>query len=142
MRLIEVIPIDPDHVEFLYTLLAERPRANWISHEGMPSKEDHQAFVDANPFRYWYLIETQSGYVGALEVTDRNEIGIAILNAHQGRGLGREALAQFLATHQPLPPIKAVRNGHWLANVAADNHGSKLFFKAMGFKKIQETYAL
>lgn len=126
----------------LLALLAERPRANWISHGALPSMKDHRAFIASKPFRYWYLIDAGSRRVGAIEVTNSNEIGIAVLEEHQRKGHAREALTMFLQTHKPLPPIPAIRNGRWLANIATRNEKSKDFFWHAGFRPLQETWAL
>ncbi len=131
---------NPHAPSFLYELLSERPRDTWISHKELPTPAEHEAFVANHPFRYWYLIEDEGIYIGAIEVTDRNEIGVSLLKRYQRRGMGKKALEQFLSWHQPLPPIPAVRNARWLANIATRNIGSKLFFKGMGFFPIQETW--
>ncbi len=141
----KLVPVrgNPDAAPFLYALLAERPRDNWISHEEMPTHGEHEAFVHKHSFRLWYLIEIpdlNGTYIGAIEATYRNELGIAILAAHQRQGHGTKALKLFLAHHDPLPPIHAERNGNWLANVATMNENSKLFFARLGFWPIQTTW--
>lgn len=143
MRLVDVYnPQVPGAISALYNLLAERPRENWISHEGMPTIEEHQRFICSRPFRYWYLIEVGWKYVGAIEVTELNEIGIAIFREHQHKGYGMQALQMFLESHRPLPPIPAKRNRRWVANIAVGNDASKAFFSRAGFKPLQETYVL
>jgi RimJ/RimL family protein N-acetyltransferase len=124
----------------LYTLLAERPRENWVSHERMPTPEEHHAFFISRPFRYWLLILDAGEPVGAIEALETNELGIAILREHQHKGYAREALQHFLDTWAPLPAIPAKRAGHWLANIAIGNQASKRFFRQMGFQPIQETW--
>lgn len=142
MRLVEVRG-NEDAPKILFDLLAERPSHAWISHGVMPSRSEHQEFIDSHPFRYWYLLlSVREQYVGAMEVTDRNEIGIAVRKGHQRNGYGKEALRLFLRTHKPLPAIKAVRNERWLVNIAVGNDEAKMFFKRMGFKPLQETYVL
>lgn len=140
MRLINVY-ICPAAPRILFDLLAERPPSHWISHEKLPTWKEHCAFVRSQPFYLWYLLDS-GGYVGALEVTEFNEIGIAIFERFQRRGCARRALELFMATHQPLPAIPARRNGRWLSNIACENHGSKQFFRVMGFREIQTTFAL
>jgi RimJ/RimL family protein N-acetyltransferase len=132
----------PTASSVLYKLLAERPVENRISHENMPTREEHMVFVLSRPFRYWYLIEVNGTPVGALEVTDLNEIGVAIFKEHQRKGYATEALKLFLLRHDPLPAIPAKRNRHWLANIATRNEASKEFFRKSGFKPLQETYVL
>jgi len=142
-----------DGAGVLYELLSERAPAARVSHEQMPTWQEHLEFICTRPFRFWYLIgipiiDVESHniggfrYVGALEVTEMNEVGISILKRYQGRGYGTEAWHAFMKNHEPLPAIKAIRNGKWLANVAVDNTQSKLFFRKLGFKTIQETLAL
>lgn len=126
----------------LYDLLAERPPENWISHEHMPTPEEHRAFVASRPFFHWYLIRVGPESVGAIEVTDLNEIGVAIFRRFQRKGYGMQALRFFIQTHKPLPMIPARRSGHWLANIACGNVPSKLFFAEAGFKSVQETWRL
>ena len=128
--------------DVLYELLAERPRIAWISHGVMPSRAEHDRFVTSHPYLHWYLIEADWIYVGAIEANDRNEIGIAILERYQHNGYGAEAFRRFREMHRPLPAVKAVRSGHWLANIATGNEGSKVFFGKLGFKKVQETWQL
>jgi len=141
MRLISVYDI-PEADAVLYELLAERPRENFISHERLPTFREHQAFIASHPFMLWLLIESDGVYLGAIEVTDRNEIGIAILRRYQGKGCGKEALSLFLDSYSPLPAIPAIRNGRWLVNVAPSNMQAQSFFLGFGFKTIQLTMAL
>lgn len=141
MTLVDVYT-SPHAAAVLYWLLAERPKENFISHEKMPTIEVHEKFVASRPFRLWYLIEIEEVSVGALEVTDLNEIGIAIFQKYQRLGYARQALNMFLATHVPLPAIPAKRNGRWLANIGVSNFGSKKFFRKMDFHPLQETFIL
>lgn len=135
-----VYPPTPNGIRTLYELLAERDPANFISHEKMPTIEEHAAFVNSLPFLHWLLIEIDGVYVGAIEANDRNELGVAVLKKCQRNGIGRAALKLFMEMHQPLPAVPAVRNGRWLANIAPGNRDSKRFFMTMGFEPIQETW--
>ncbi len=141
MRLVPVRG-NPDAAGILYELLSERPKENWISHEAMPTREEHEKFVESHPFIHWYLIDNAGVYVGAIEVTDRNEIGVALFERYRRKGFGYQALTMFLANHKPLPPIPAIRNGRWLANIATKNEDSKEFFGRMKFRPLQETWVL
>lgn len=127
-------------LEFLYALMREREPEINISHRELPSFEQHRQFVTRRPFRYWYLIEIYSEWVGYISATDRNEIGIVILKAYRGQGHGPAAIRLLLLMHAPLPADPSVRNGHWLANIAPANEHSKHAFEKLGFRKIQETY--
>lgn len=139
----------------LYQLLEDRPLQHGISHRKMPSFAEHDAFFDSRPFRYWYLIKHPSvdwtpitytgrfmpwGWIGAIECLPTNEFGIHLFKEFQGKGFGRQAVELFLSTHEPLPAIPAVRNGHFTANCAPANEGAIEFFKALGFHEIQRTF--
>ncbi len=138
MKLVSVTG-NPDAAPILWELLFERPSYAWISHAVMPTRSEHEAFVANHPFRFWYLIDVNGTYVGAFECTDRNEIGVHILKRHQRKGHGSAALRMFMEKHQPLPPLKAVRNGSWLANIAPQNHTAVDFFSKHGFATVQLT---
>ena len=132
--------------QILYELLSERPAENFISHKKMPTMAEHEDFVAEVPFRFWYLMRVSdlNGpiYVGALECTELNEIGIAVFKRYQKKGYGRAALKLFLATHKPLPAIPARRNGRWLANIAPGNEAGLRFFSRNGFRPVQETWEI
>ena len=140
MKLVSVYDVK-EGASVLYALLHERRPETFVSHETMPTREEHEEFVASIPFRYWFLLDTQHGFVGAIEVTELNEIGVSIFKRFQNMGFGLSALELFLRTHRPLPAIKAKRNARWLANVATENHVSKLFFRRMNFRPIQEVWA-
>lgn len=140
LRLVEVDG-NPDAAEILYQLLSERPKSAWISHKALPTREEHEVFVADHPFFRWYLIDNCGVYVGSIEVTDRNEIGVAILDRYKRKGFAYQALNLFMKTHLPLPAIPAVRNSRWLVNIAAENEVGKDFFSRMGFEPLQETWA-
>ena len=147
---------EPDSATLLllYNLLLERPQEANISHRAAPPYEEHIGFVWSRPYQHWYIIEVERfrgepGYehdgwdaVGAISATKNNEIGIAILKAHQGKGYAAAAITQFLLDHRPLPAIPSQRMGKWIANVAPDNAPSHALFKRLGWKPTQITYTL
>lgn len=139
---VNLVPVrgNPDASGILYELLIERPESSFVSHEKMPKRDEHEGFVRSHPFRFWYLIEADDAYVGAIEVTDRNEIGVSVLSRYQRMGYATGALTLFLETHKPLKPLPAIRNKHWLANIAPGNEASKAFFAKFRFAPIQETW--
>lgn len=115
-----------------YLLLSERdPRAN-ISHKRMPTWGEHTRFISSRPYPHWYAIYDSDEYVGAIYLTDRREIGIQLFSDCQGKGYGRWAVEEILRRHP----------GPAYANVAPENEGSHNFFRKMGGRIIQVTYAL
>ena len=128
-----------DGTAFMYKILEERPLEHGISHREMPTFKDHIEFVNNKPFRYWYIIEYEGSWIGMIECLPTNEFGVHLLKAYQGKGLGGQAVNLFMATHEPLPAIPAVRNGHWLANCSPFNTAAIQFFEGLGFHEIQRT---
>lgn len=135
--------VAPGAIDFLYALLQERPAEANISHSAMPTIEQHRQFVHRRPYRCWYIIENGEGErVGALYATELNEVGVAILQAHQRRGYALRALTEFLASHPALEAIPARRPSRYVAHVAPTNEASKALFEHLGGKQIQVTYGL
>ena len=141
MRLVNVYR-EPTAARVLYALLSDRPQESRISHRTMPDYAAHEAFVRSRPYRLWWLIRVDGGFVGDIHVTHLNEIGVFIFSAFRGNGYGAQAVKLFMARHRPLPAIKAKRIGSWLANIAPENDDGASFFKKLGFKKVQETWRL
>lgn len=129
--------------EFLYKLLAERPPEASISHKEMPTIEQHRAFITRRPYRAWYLVENEAGiYVGCVNATHQNEIGVAISLEHQRKGYALAALEKLLGTLAPLDPVPSQRRGTFIANVLPTNMASQALFKSLGGNLVQFTYEL
>ena len=58
----------------LFSLLDKR-KYN-ISHENMPSLENHRNFVINNPYRAWYLVKKSKINIGSFYIKFDNSIGI------------------------------------------------------------------
>lgn len=139
-----LIPISehPDHAKILYDLLAERTAEQSISHREVPTLQQHLDFIEKmdpdNGYleeRYgeWNLIEVDDVIVGSIYVTQRDEIGISIFKLHQRKGYGTAAIGL---------QIKQWGRGRYLANINPLNEASRKMFEKLGFKHIQNTYAL
>lgn len=138
----------------LYELLRERSTeadANVnISHRKLPSWKRHVQFVASRPFRYWYLIEIYDDseplqtveIAGYVSLSHLNEIGIVLFKKYRGMGYGKEAVRALTQKHKPLKAIPGKRSGHFIANINPSNGASRRMFEALGFRKIQETFAL
>lgn len=148
----KLIPISehPDAAKILYDLLEERTLEQSISHSKMPTWEGHLAFVErmkpshltvydeirlGEPrYQGWFLIETGRAIVGAIYLTSqRNEIGVSIFKKYQMLGFGNDAVVFLMQKYGP---------AKYFANVAPTNEPSRKMFEKLGFKKIQETFAL
>ena len=119
----------PSSIEILYDLLWEREPHMNISHEKMPSLEEHEAFVKSEPYTGWWLIEDGDVIRGSVYLTDRREVGIFIFKSSKGKGYGTDALA-FLEANYGLPLY---------ANIAPGNKASQEFFIRKGYVPCQVT---
>lgn len=124
----------------LYQLLQERMPEQSISHAKMPSIDDHIEFFNSRPYRYWWIIVTEGHGIGAVYVTQNNEIGIGILNAYQRNGFASEAIKMVTRLVDPLPALTSLRVGQWQAHINPNNHASRAMFEKLGFIHKQVTY--
>jgi RimJ/RimL family protein N-acetyltransferase len=121
-------------LDVLYNLLEEREPEQNISHKKMPTRKEHEAFVERHPYT-WYFICADENYdiiYGSVYVTNKREVGIQIFNEYKNTGVATLALKQLMEIHE----------GTLYANINPDNAPSIKFFEKHGFKHIQNTYAL
>ena len=129
-------PVHDAHIQVLYDLLEERTPEQSISHKRMPEMHEHVDFVRSDPYKAWYIITTPGLYqtcrkIGAIYLTHKDEIGIAIFQEFRNKGYGKESVKKL----KKIFPVKMY------ANINPDNYPSKLFFvDGLGAKLIQNTY--
>ena len=123
-------PIEKSDYKMLFNILQERTPEQSISHKEMPTWDEHVAFIESDPYLFWYAIENENGPVGSVYITPAREVGIFLFKAVQGEGYAGEALSVVMKMHP----------GKVLANINPANHASKRFFQRMGFRQIQETW--
>lgn len=129
MKLVDIYTLPS--MLILYNMLKDRPPEANISHRKMPTIEEHCTFVSSRPYEAWYLIEDTKGVIGNCYLSKANEIGISVNKSAQGNGFGSWAVQEIMRLHGPR---------RYLANVAANNTRSQLFFMERGFKPIQYTF--
>lgn len=130
MILQDIYEIESAALRVLYELLKERTPEQSISHEKMPTWEEHVAYIAKRPVEHWYLIGTELEWVGSIYLSRRREIGISVLREQQHKGYGTWAVRELMSLYP----------GKFYANVAPENFDSQDFFNKLGFKVIQETY--
>ena len=131
-----------EDVGFLYRLLLERRPIESISHSTMPTVRQHTEFVNSKPYAMWFIVYEFAQRVGTVNLTNRNEIGIAVVGDRRHQGIGSKALRLFIETHRPLRAEPSVRPGHFLANINPENVASRRLFEEAGFRLKQVTYQL
>lgn len=134
MTTLDLVDAENDaHLAQLYALLAERTPQQSISHKKMPTFAEHVEFVRSDPYYLWYRIMSGTQCVGAIYLSNNNEVGIGIFNIHKNKGHGCAALDLLL---------KATERRPIYANINPENTASQYFFKNAGFNLLQLTYVL
>lgn len=131
----------PTHyqIEILYQLLKERTYT--ISHQIMPSFEEHEKFVINHPYIIWYLVKKNQQYVGSFYITDNNCIGINLNDLYIKECL-ELILTRVKKEFIPLPAIRSVRANHFHLNVASNNSNLIYFLEKLNIAPIQITYKI
>ena len=126
-------PVSEYHYGFLYDLLKERPKNANISHQKMPSFNEHVAYVDswATRFREWHVICLGDAMVGSTYLTHHNEFGMFIMRKYAGRGIARETFRWIERRH---------KGERLLSNVNPKNKRIIGLLESLGCKVIQHTY--
>ena len=122
-------PVNPASIAdlaYLYAVLSRRldEKGTNISHQALPTFEDHCTFVRGQPYAGHYVTVDKGLNVGAAYVTKDHEIGLWVAPEHRREGIGAWTLRALMRLH---------RNDRWLANVNADNTASGAFFLRHGF---------
>jgi len=125
--------------DILWALLKERDEASNISHGAMPTMAEHVEFVGSRPYRYWWFITTEE-MVGAIYITDMNEIGVQVLKKHRRNGYATAAIDWILANVAPAPPLTSIRSREFLLNIKPGNNPGFGLAKKLGFRLRQITY--
>ena len=126
--------VDITDANFLYVLLAERTEDMFISHEQMPSYEEHRHFVIDHPYKIWAIVSNGSEDVGTFYITNNNEIYIQVLQEHHRKGYGTAIMESIL--------IDENEHLRFYANINPQNKTAFEFLKSIGCRHIQNTYEL
>lgn len=132
-------PVTFTDATFLYRMLGERTADQSISHRGMPTFDEHCAFMCSNPYAAWYIVETdklgnaKTTPIGHVYLTKHDEVGVFITSWLTAKGFGMAAVRKFMQMH---------KRDRYLANINPNNAVSQKLFGELGFKPIQHTYEL
>jgi hypothetical protein len=124
-------------VQTLYHLLSKRKFG--ISHQKMPSYDEHKEFVQNHPYRAWYLVHKASESVGTCYVMDNNCISVFLTMGAENHF--NEVLDFILNSYDPLEEIKSVRPPYFYINVPEGNTCLMKQVADLGWKKLQTTFA-
>ena len=123
------IPVAKKDYRFLYNLLAKRPKYWNISHNVMPTYNEHCKFNNAKPYTLDYIIYEDKKRIGRLYVTHKDEVGVYCLSEKYIPRVLDEVLAAANDAHKAI-----------FFNVSPNNELLNNYFRKKGLKVIQYTY--
>ena len=136
MKLVEIDPQSNDDIEILYNFLSKRK--NSISHEVLPTFENHKLFVENNPYRKWFFIVYKLDIIGSIYVLKDNGIGIDIKPSDLD--LLKEIIDLLYSNIKPLEAIPSIRVKNFHINISPDNFALEIKLKELGAIYKQKTY--
>lgn len=120
IELQRIVP-STEQIAILFDLLKNRKFS--ISHNSMPTSDEHDSFVRNHPYRGWWLIydaRDNSNVVGSVYVSVDNSVGINV--DMEKIAFSAEYFTEILKEHiQPLPPEPSKRFGDFFYNVSPKN---------------------
>lgn len=105
--------VTEEDIRFLYHLLESRKFS--ISHECMPTYEDHRYFVLNNPYFKWYIVSLNKISIGSIYINSDNSVSINILDRFIK--YTEEVLSEFHNKFKPQDPIKSFRYKSFFFNL-------------------------
>lgn len=134
----KVIPTEAQINELFNLLLA---RKHTISHQSTPSIEEHSAFVNAHPYRVWYIAKFENQSLGSFYIAKDNTIGINLVDCENVDNVA--AIIRYVKDiYTPLPAIRSVRARHFAVNVPPENTVLQKSLEGLGAKLLQVTYSV
>ncbi len=136
---LEAIRNNTDHVYVLYDFL--KSRVHTISHNHIPSLEEHSNFVRHHPYRAWFFVKALDEVIGTAYLTDQNTIGLNIRDEFIQESLPY-IIEKIESEFKPLPEIKSVRAAQYSINVAPSNFNLIKALERYGCKCSQISFFL
>jgi len=97
--IIKIKEVDSDDIEFLYEMLKERDSRINVTHNELPSFNQHKKFFETNPYDGWYIIMAENNKVGHIHIYDDDTIGWFIKNEYKRFGFVIPAFEKLKKIH-------------------------------------------
>lgn len=132
----EQIKSESSILKELYELLDSRKYS--ISHESLPSFEDHKEFVENHPYRFWWILRKEKKAIGTAYITRENGIGINL--KVEEISIYQKVIARVTEEFDPLPAIPSVRPHFFFVNAPPSNTSLNQALEKLGYRVTQKTY--
>ena len=135
---LERVDGEASQIDVLYDLL--KNRIYNISHEAMPTLEQHTDFVLSEPYRAWFLVFIDDQPIGSVYLQDDNSIGMNL--AEQSLPLVDACLRFVFDNFQPMQgKLSRVRKDFHI-NVPNENNELKSILSELDLAPVQVTYVI
>ena len=134
----KIIPTS-DQINLLYLQLEER--SHNISHEVLPSFEEHKDFVKNNPYRAWFIVKYESTFIGNIYIQFDNSVGLN-LGENITSFLIQKVLSLIYLELSPLESVPSSRPGNYFVNVPSSNIFLQKKLNLIKCTEIQRAYIL
>lgn len=136
IELEKVIPTDTQVLNLFEQL---KRRVHSISHDIMPTYEEHKHFVTENPYRAWFIIKKGKEILGNVYVQNDNSVGLNNLDNVETAVI-KEILKVLRNKLEPLSKIPSVRYKDFHLNVSVSNVKLQKKLKTIGYKVSQISF--
>ena len=133
---LEKIIGSPKQISILYELL--KKRSHNISHQKMPSINEHRNFIIKNNYRVWYLVIYKEVAIGTFYIKYDNSIGIKI--SLQNHNIIKYILDFISSNFKPQDSIPSEIPPYFYFNLSCDNKELKDCFQSLNLKPFQISY--
>ena len=128
--------VQRDDSDALFELLESRVHS--ISHKKLPTRDEHQAFVQSHPYRYWALILEDSYPIGAFYLQNDNSVGLNISTFSQY--IVWSVLGYIRENFIPREEVKSKIPPYFYINVPYPNDQLSMVLNQSGAIPIQISY--
>ena len=125
-------------IEVLYSLLKKRTYS--ISHERLPTFEEHKKFVEGNPYRCWYIVKDTSESLGSFYIKGDNSIGLNLIEPTIF--LVEQIFDYVRKNFEPNPEDPSIIPGYYYINVPEKNEKLISILETLGEKRLQVSFKL
>ena len=137
---LEEVNQSDEHKKLLFDVFHQRKDLERISSDSQLVFDDHSKFVEDHPYRYWFLIKREGCYIGAVNISYQNSLGIHLFDEYEV--LLRQLLGKICNTVKPLPRLASVRPGNFIINVSPKNLKLERELEILGAHCVQKTFKL
>ena len=124
-------------IDALYDLLKKREHN--ISHQSLPTFEEHEIFVKSLPYKKWYLVTSQDGYIGSCYLDYNNSIGLNLID--ESPEVVRVCIEFIENGHNLEKEVKSKIPPYFYVNVPHNNERLKKSLESIGMVRIQTTFS-